>query len=356
MADTPDSYLVAIELEELRLRERLEKLALFKLLAQELDIKLTAVSGVPGPISIVSNLPVPVGDVSQIEFNGTVAGLAKCYLTDKRSPFQQLRHSVRNNYEGSINRIVTDMGNERVGDLNSRRILEYYENWSAGGKVAMGHGLAGKLRLLSGYGTTVLNNDACIRLSGILHKMRFKLPKARTERMTIEHVNAVRYAAHEMGWHSIALAQAFQFDLDILQKDVIGEWVPITEPGFSDVSWGNEKWIRGLRWSEIDQSMVLRHPTINRVGAPKEIVFDLKQSSMVLEEIAFLGEHRADGPVIICEATGRPYSTAEFRRKWRLVADKAGLPKNVRNSDSARPDLMGTDGSISPSGKERSMH
>jgi site-specific recombinase XerD len=38
--------------------------------------------------------------------------------------------------------------------------------------------------------------------------------------------------------------------------------------------------------------------------------------------------------MIICEITGLPYSTAEFRRKWRLVADKAGLPKAVKNMDS----------------------
>jgi hypothetical protein len=34
-----------------------------------------------------------------------------------------------------------------------------------------------------------------------------------------------------MGWHSIALAQAIQFDCALRQKDVIGEWVPESEPG-----------------------------------------------------------------------------------------------------------------------------
>lgn len=29
-----------------------------------------------------------------------------------------------------------------------------------------------------------------------------------------------------------------------------------------------------------------------------------------------------------------PWSTAEFRRKWRLVAKKAGIPDIVKNRDS----------------------
>ena len=65
--------------------------------------------------------------------------------------------------------------------------------------------------------------------------------------------------AHEESMSSVALAQAFQFDCQLRQKDVIGEWVPIDEAGVSDVIDGDEKWLRGIRWEEIDLSMVLRH-------------------------------------------------------------------------------------------------
>ena len=40
--------------------------------------------------------------------------------------------------------------------------------------------------------------------------------------------------------------------------------------------------------------------------------------------------------MVICEFNNPPWSTNEFRRKWRIVADKAGVPKNVRNMDSGR--------------------
>jgi hypothetical protein len=42
----------------------------------------------------------------------------------------------------------------------------------------------------------------------------------------------------------------------------------------------------------------------------------------------------ASGPMIICETTGYPYPTAEFRRKWRIDARLAGFPDNIRNMDT----------------------
>jgi hypothetical protein len=84
--------------------------------------------------------------------------------------------------------------------------------------------------------------------------------------------------------HSMALAQAFQFDGTMRQKDIIGEWVPLDEPGpLSDVISGNEKWVRGIRFEEIDQNLILRHVTSKR---DKLLTIDLKQCPMVMKELA----------------------------------------------------------------------
>ena len=48
------------------------------------------------------------------------------------------------------------------------------------------------------------------------------------------------------------------------QKDVIGEWVPISEPGMSAVINGNSKWLRGLDWKEIDANWICKHVTSKR--------------------------------------------------------------------------------------------
>ena len=79
-----------------------------------------------------------------------------------------------------------------------------------------------------------------------------------TEFLTAAQAIAIRAEAHRRGYPSIALAQAFAYELMLRQKDVIGEWVPVSEPGLSEVVAGTSKWLNGLHWSDIDQNMKLR--------------------------------------------------------------------------------------------------
>jgi hypothetical protein len=50
-------------------------------------------------------------------------------------------------------------------------------------------------------------------------------------------------------------------------------------------------------------------------------------------------------PVIVYEDSKLPYHGHQFRRMWRIIADKAGAPKTVKNLDS-RP-RKGGDGNDS---------
>jgi hypothetical protein len=317
----------SLEREEARLRERLAKIAQLKQLARELDIPLDAMA--------VGSEPAPGAPQP---FDGTIAGLIRCYRADERSPYYGLKHKVRSNYDGMLNRIVADIGTERIADLNADKIKRWHEGWAEGGKISQAHSFVGKLRLVSGFGATVLDDPDCIRFASIMRTMRFKTPEARVEQMTVGHAIMIRKKAHELGWHSIALAQAFQFGLKLRPVDVIGEWVPISDPTPSEVIWGNEKWLRGLRWSDIDEKLILRFATIDRLKRKKSFEVDLTGLPMVRQELERIGigELPTSGPLIICEANDRPYSAAEFRRKWRIVASKAGVPDNVRNGDSIR--------------------
>jgi hypothetical protein len=215
----------------------------------------------------------------------------------------------------------------------------------------MAHSMMAMLRTVIGFGSKILEKDECIRVSTVLHESRFPVSKAREVHLTAEHAAAVRAQAHAAGRPSIALAQAIQFECILRQKDVIGEYVPQTEAGITDVIRGNDKWLRGIRWEEIDDNLTLTHVTSKRL---KEISVDLKMAPMVIEELhrrfpGFLeivrdGEaerlvvHRdrlpASGPIIVSESTDLPWMAPEFRRVWRELADKAGVPKNVRNMDS----------------------
>ena len=78
--------------------------------------------------------------------------------------------------------------------------------------------------------------------------------------------------AEHFGWYSIALAQALQFELLLSQKDVIGEWVPVTEPGKSDVIWAERRLLRQKdvvgEWIPVDEPEVPGDgPSASRSGS-----------------------------------------------------------------------------------------
>jgi hypothetical protein len=236
-------------------------------------------------------------------FDGTLRALTSCYQTDPDSTYAKKRFSVRKNHDAMLKRMMSRHGDEHLSDIKGRLLLAWHKDWShEGQKLAIGHMFIGLLRTLFGFGATILEDPECERLCAVLHKMRFQAPKPRTEVLTADMAQAVIMKSHEFGWHSIALAQAFQFDLMLRQKDVIGEWVPLNEPGVSEIIYSTKgKWITGLQWSSVNDNLILKHTTSKR---QKGIEVDLKLAPMVMEVLAFLGGRKTTGPVIICEATG----------------------------------------------------
>jgi hypothetical protein len=270
-------------------------------------------------------------------YDGTFRGLMDCYRTHEKSPFRELKHSVSINYGRALKRLAKDIGDDRVGDWSADIVQSHYNRWAAGDKIAIGHDMIGKIRLLCGFGTTVLNDAACIKLSTILSKMRFPVSKGgKILRLTRDQTRAIRITAREhFGWDSIALAVALQLEIPKLrQVDVIGEWVPIGDAAKSEIMKGEEKWVRGLRWSDIDDNMVLRRAlTSGRREEHKEIKYSLKRAQMIMEEINRVPLAKRVGPMIICEFSNLPWSQFEFRRKLKIVAEKAGISLRPQSTE-----------------------
>lgn len=266
-----------------------------------------------------------------VGFDGTLSSLMLHYRTDPDSAFRKLRYHSKCYYETLMGLIEREHGAEPLTELKGRLFRRWHEAWSQGGKYAVAHGKIGMLRTLFSFGASILEDPECVRLKGVMSDLRFQMPKARTESLTAEQATAIRAMAHKKGRPSIALAQAFQFELMLRQKDVIGEWVPISEPGVSDTHHKKFKWLRGIRWEEIDQNMTLVHVTSKR---QKEIRVSLLSAPMVMEELALLGERPASGPIILSEMDGLPWDAVEFRRWWRSCATACGISKKVRNMDS----------------------
>lgn len=264
-------------------------------------------------------------------YDGTLATLARCYQTDRDSPYHKTRYVSRVYYDKLIKRLTEDHGDEPVKEIRARQVLRWHEEWSDGGKVAMAHSLIGMLRTVINFGVTMLEDPECQRVSLALNKLRFKMAKPRSARLTADQANLIRKKAREKGFPSIALAQALQFECMLRQKDVIGEWVPINEPGLSEVVHNGQKWLRGTRWEEIDHELVLKHITSKR---QKPMEAPLASAPMVLDELKLIGALPDTGPIIVCEATGLPWTASSFRKTWRELATECGIPKSVRNMDS----------------------
>ena len=285
-------------------------------------------------------------------FTGVLRSLIHCYKTDADSPFQKNRFHVRKNREGLLRRLAAQHGDVKLSEIKARLLLAWHKDWSSEGKLATGSAFIGQLRSLFSFGATLLEDPDCERLCGVMHKMRFAGAKPRSVSITADQAIAIRNKAREhFGWPSMALGQAFQFDCTFRQKDAIGETVPLSEPGVSAVIVEGRKWLRGIVWQSIDENLILKHVTSKK---QKLVEIDLKLASMVLEELQFyVGSEPlihvdeitkkvtvnrsllpASGPIIVNDVTGLPWSPTEYRRKWRLVATAAGVPKNVWNMDS----------------------
>ena len=286
-------------------------------------------------------------------FKGTMRSLIQCYRTDADSPYQKNRYYTRVNRDSLLRRINLKHGDVHLSDIKARVLLAWHKDWSEDGqRTATGTAIIGQLRALFSFGATLLEDHDCERLCGVMHKMRFPGTKPRQVSLSAEQADAICITAKEQfGWYSIALGQAFQFECTLRQKDIVGEMVPISEPGVSAVIRGNRKWLRGIVWQEIDEDLILRHVTSKK---QKLAQVDLKLAPLVMRELqrmagvqplvvtdevtkkVTVNRHLlpAAGPVVKNELNDLPWSANEWRRKWRLVATKAGVPRNIQNMDS----------------------
>lgn len=274
----------------------------------------------------------------------TVGELVQQYRTDPRSPYAKLRFKTREQYEYLLRPISKDCASLKLAELNTQGFQAIYDGWTKNGteRLPMGNSLMTMMRGLVNYGVAVLADPECERLSIVLHLMKFPLGKMKRPPLTIKHATAIMNKAHEIGKPSIALGQAFLFDCEELsQKDVIGEWVPNSEPGVSGVLDDDLKWIRGLRWEEIDQRWILKH--VKSRASTSEVEIDLKKEPVVVLELnRILGRFHANplipdrtdfpanGPVLLNERTKMPWHSQEFRRYWRKIANECGVPKGVK--------------------------
>ena len=303
-----------------------------------------------------ANGSIPVGqdfDARRV-FDGTFGSLCDIFLNDPDSPFHKNRFHTRKTYKSRVLNLKRMIGLARVTPLapdgpkiTFRDFNRWAENWSKpkkeGGaaRPARAHGYMSFVRIVFSFGA-VSELPRCEALHKILSKMEFKTPKKRTQIVNREQAVAIITKAHELGEHSIAFAQAMMSDFLVRQKDVIGEWIGLGEPGLSAITDRGTKWMNGFIWEEV-QNGILDHrlskslrgkDAVADPDAGKFLPFTVALYPLVAAEIARVPLDQRHGPMVKAEHNGLPWRQKVFAAHWREIATAAGIPKNVQNRDS----------------------
>jgi hypothetical protein len=241
--------------------------------------------------------------------------------------YRKLKYKVRLKRDDDLERIIKVAGDLTLRSLVVEDFKSWYSHWTSGGKhLPMGRSMITIVRLLLGLGMTKLNDQDCVRLSLALRLTRFKKNYVKRKRINAAQAIAIRERAHEMGLHSFALAVAIQFELELGQKEMIGEWLPKSEPGPVEIIDSDLKWA-GPMWSHIDRERCLSIKLGDKIFR-----VDLNRAPLVKEELDRIGKLPTSGPLICRERSQKPYTGADYRRIWRVIAHKVGVPADVYNT------------------------
>ncbi|RXF67549.1 site-specific integrase [Hansschlegelia zhihuaiae] len=284
-------------------------------------------------------------------YDGTVRSLVRIFQAHPDSPFREKRHDTREFYAGYCRLLEENVGQVRVSSLTGPDIRRWYNRFAEPKKDADGNPVGQRrvrraqsaiatFRRCVSFGVE-LKHRGCADLATILSNMRFAGPAARDSVLTLAHARAIIAKAHELGRPSIALAQAFAFDLTLRQKDIIGEWTSDAQSAAGGIVDNGRRWDWGLLWSHIDERGVLRKPTSKSNGR-KVLAFDLSLFPLVSAEIERVAADRRVGPIVVNEHTGLPYKPRKFSEVWRTVATAAGVPADVWQMDSRAGGLTET--------------
>lgn len=279
--------------------------------------------------------PITSGEFA---FDGTIGSLLRIYETHEESPYRLLKPSSMHSYNQYLPLLSQSVGGRMIATVSGLDIQRWFRVWKRSTRedgrehVAKARMVLAVFRASLKFGV-VAGLPGCKGLSDVLGSMVFETVPPRQSAPTLEMVEALIAAAHDRGRASVALATAVQFETTLRQWDVIGRWLPLADATPSAVHWKGQKWA-GLTWANIGADMVLRTrptKTAQTTGVKQE--YDLTLAPLVLREIARISADRRSGPMIVNEATGRPYANDKFSEVFRLVRKDAGIPISIWSRD-----------------------
>ena len=270
-------------------------------------------------------------------FDGRFASLFNIYETDPESSFPTLKAGTRKLYGIYLKRLRPHIGGVKINSTDGRDVKRWFAAWRADedgtDHLPRAHMCLAIIKAAIRFGI-VCRLAGCVEFQQVLGELEFERPRSRSAAPTAEQIIAVRKAAHANGAPLRALVYALQFETRLRQWDIIGQWLPLSDPKPSAIIDRGMKWV-GPMWTAIDGDMILAkiRPTKTEDTTEIEVSFDLTVCPMVMEELALIPAVDREGPLIKHPRTGLPYRADAFGEGWRKDFDDAGLPANIWNRD-----------------------
>ena len=261
------------------------------------------------------------------EYTGTFSSLFQRYEKHPESSFQNLKPSSRRAYVGYLTMLDAAIGKRRVTAVSGLDVIGWHKKWMApdeGGqpKIAAAAMAMAVLKAALAFGILDGNRPGCRDLHYAIARMKVPKPAPRKQAPTRDQIVKARAQAHKKGHPGLALAYAIQFETTLRLWDVVGKWVPVSEPGISPFVSRGQKWF-GLTWADIDENLILRTTPSKTINTTQTTVaFDLSLCPMVMEEIAKIPAEERSGPLV--KTGSKPYPGHKTKSVWREIAKDIG--------------------------------
>jgi hypothetical protein len=273
-----------------------------------------------------------------VRLDGTLGSLLIVYQTHEDSPYRLLKPNSRIPYDHYVRKLREVYGERRLRNLTGLDVKRWHKVWraptrpGAPEKLAAAQFALNVLKAAITFGV-VCGVPECSRIREFLTVLRFPGPAPREQAPSAADVAKLIAAAHKLGRHRAALAYALQFETTARQWDVIGQWVPMSDPRPSAILDNGEKWI-GPTWAAIDETLTLTlTPSKTEKTTKASVHVHLRKCPMVMAELELIPPEERTGPLIVNERTGLPYRWALWGMAWRDAREEAGLPDSLWNRD-----------------------
>ncbi|MCW1844207.1 integrase [Prosthecomicrobium hirschii] len=257
-------------------------------------------------------------------FDGSMLSLFEVYETDPRSTFKKLKPSSAKPYTFYLRKLKASIGSRRMELITGLDITGWHDEIADSSGPAAAAMCVAIIKAALSFGVAA-RLPGCADLKLALDQVSFPSLPPRRSAPTIDDVQAIIKAAHTTGFPSIAFATALCFDGSIRLWDVIGQWVPVSEPGLSTVLDGQWKWF-GPKWEDIRSDMTLTlRPSKTEATTGTEVELDLSVMPLVMAEIEKIPVEQRKGPLIVQDRTRTPWNDDFYRVKFREIRAAAGV-------------------------------